>query len=136
MKPLIPYLFFSGNCRDAMSFYKQCFSGELELMTYGDSSDKTCDVEGAKDKIMHSCLRKDTFVLMASDLPDNDANQGNNVYLNIDCEAIAEIESLFKALTDGGKVVQPLSDTFWGARFGMLIDKYGIHWMLNCQLEK
>lgn len=136
MKPLIPYLLFNGNCREVMNFYKNCFGGELLLFTYGDSPENACPKVAAKDQIMHATLKKDAFTMMASDWPEGQADQGNNVHLNIDCETLDEIEMLFKALSNEGQVKQSLSDTFWGARFGMLIDKYGIHWMLNYPLPK
>ena len=63
-------------------------------------------------------------------------SKGNNNYLCIDCENVAEVERLFTALSAGGQVMQPLQDTFWGARFGMLTDKFGMHWMFNCELPK
>ncbi|MFZ2314411.1 MAG: VOC family protein [Gammaproteobacteria bacterium] len=135
MKPLIPYLFFNGNCREAINFYQQCFGGELELVTYGDAPKDARVQEAANNEIMHASLTKGTCALMASDWPSNGANQGNNVQLSINCETMLEIETLFDKLSSEGKIVQPLSDTFWGARFGMLIDKYGIHWMLNYPLK-
>jgi PhnB protein len=135
MNPLIPYLFFNGNCREVMNFYQSCFGGELEFFTYADSPENNPH-KGANDEIMHATLRKDALTIMAADWPDKDAKQGNNVHFNIDSKTIAEIETLFKALSQDGKIVQPLVDTFWGARFGMLVDKFGIHWMLNCSLNK
>ena len=59
---------------------------------------------------------------------------GNNVWVNQDCKSVDEIERLFAALARGGKDVMPLADQFWGARFGMLTDKFGITWMFNCPL--
>lgn len=136
MKTLIPYLIFNGNCREAMNFYKQCFDGELELLTFSDSPIDMKDKGTDKNQIMHATLKNKAFSLMASDWPGGTANVGNNMQLNIECETKKEIESLFEALSDKGKIVQPLSDTFWGAHFGMLIDKFGIHWMLNYPLQK
>ncbi|HXF90306.1 MAG TPA: VOC family protein [Candidatus Nitrosotenuis sp.] len=141
MKPLTPYLFFNGNCRQAMDFYKQCFGGKLELMTYGQAPDDACpggqpiDAKN-KDKIMHSCLTQDEFSLMASDNPMGAPIVGDNVSLSIQCTSMDEIQKLFTALSDGGQITMPLADTFWGAHFGMLIDKFGIHWMLNYPLDK
>lgn len=135
MKPLIPYLFFNGNCREAMNFYQQCFGGELEIMTYGDAPQQNNHPAGPENEIIHSFLKNDHFTLMASDWPNQGAKLGDNVQLNISCESLAEIEELFKKLTNGGKIIQSLSDTFWGARFGMLIDQFGIHWMLNYPLK-
>ena len=76
-------------------------------------------------------------MLMASDtMPGMPYTQGNNVYVNVDCESVAEIERIFAAMSEGGKVTMPLADQFWGARFGMLVDKFGLHWMFNCELPK
>lgn len=135
MKPLVPYLFFDGNCRDALAFYKRCFGGELQVMTYGEAPEEHACAEGDKDKIMHGCLSDGTFSLMASDNPMSAPVPGDNVHLTIQCETIPQIQKLFKALGDGGEIKMPLADTFWGAHFGMLIDRFGIHWMLNCPLK-
>ena len=140
MKPLTPYLFFDGNCREAMAFYKSCFGGKLELMTYADAPEgNPCpggDIQSARDKIMHACMTKDDFMLMASDNPMGAPVTGDNVHLSVECSTMFEIQELFNALGDGGEVVMPLADTFWGAHFGMLTDRFGIHWMLSCPLEK
>jgi len=136
MNPLVPYIFFNGNCRDAMNFYKSCFGGDLQAFTYGDAPPDSGMKDAPKDAIMHSTLIKDSLTIMASDWPGGAANQGNNISLSIDCGSMSEIETLFKALSQGGKVTQPLADTFWDAHFGMLTDQFGIHWMLNCPLKK
>ncbi len=74
---------------------------------------------------------------MASDsMPGMPLTVGNNIWVNIDCDSIPEIEQCFSALSEGGTVIMPLADQFWGARFGMLADKFGINWMLNCELPK
>lgn len=139
MKPLTPYLFFNGHCREAMEFYKDCFGGELEIMTYADAPEDARsggNVQAVKDQILHACLTKDAFVLMASDNPIGAPVAGDNVSISIHCESIPQTQKLFQALGAGGEVTMPLADTFWGAHFGMLIDKYGFHWMLNCPLEQ
>jgi len=139
MKPLTPYLFFDGNCREAMEFYKSCFGGKLELMAYGDAPEgNQCpggDIESAKDKIMHGCLTEGTFTLMASDNPMGAPVRGDNVHLSVECETMPEIRKLFESLGDSGEILMPLEDTFWGAHFGMLKDRFGIHWMLSFPLE-
>jgi PhnB protein len=73
---------------------------------------------------------------MASDTAPGDYKQGNNVWLNVQCESVDEIERLFNAVGDGGMVRMPLHDAFWGSRFGMLTDRYGTNWMFNCELKK
>lgn len=139
MKPVTPYLFFDGNCREAMEFYKSCFGRKLEVMTYaaapGDAPCPGSDVKPDKDKIMHACLTEGTFSLMASDNPVSAPVTGDNIHLSIECDTIPEIQKLFKALGDEGVIKMPLEDTFWGAHFGMLVDKFGTHWMLSCPLE-
>lgn len=138
MKALVPYLFFNDNCREAMTFYKDCFGGELQLMTYADMPDDACP-EGKKpdkDKIMHSFLKKGDFSLMASDMPEDGQAQGDRVQVYVECDSIPEVETLFKVLSEGGKIKMPLADTFWGSHFGILTDKFGMHWMLSCMLKK
>jgi PhnB protein len=141
MKPLTPYLFFNGNAREAMEFYKDCFGGKLEVMTYADAPEEACPgetkpAEETKNKVMHACLTSGDLILMASDNPAGAPVAGDNVSLSIQPKDIPETERLFNALSEGGEVTMPLADTFWDAHFGMLKDKYGFHWMLNCPLEK
>lgn len=141
MKPLTPYLFFGGDCRDAMNFYQDCFGGSLEIMTYADGpADARPDAcpggVADKDKIMHACLTAGDLVLMASDNPMGPPLAGDAVSISVHCESVAETERLFAALGRGGTVKMALADTFWGAHFGMLADRFGFHWMLNCPLER
>lgn len=141
MKPLTPYLTFSGNCREAMNFYKEIFGGKLEVMTWADAPPESCGDDlktnhALKDKIMHSCLTNGAFSLMASDTPQGEPNIGDSIHLTVNCESTHEIDRLFKLLTTGGKTIVPLDNTFWGARFGVAVDKFGFHWMLNCPLEE
>jgi len=75
MKPLTPYLFFNGNCREAMKFYQDCFGGKLDLITYADSPKDACPQDADKNEVMHAALRNDTFFLMASDWPAKGAKQ-------------------------------------------------------------
>jgi PhnB protein len=76
-------------------------------------------------------------LLMASDtMPGMPFTQGNNIWVNVECDGVPEIEALFKAFSEGGKVIMPLADQCWGARFGMLTDKFGINGMFNCELPK
>ena len=135
MKPVIPYLFFNGNCREAMDFYKGCFGGTLELMTYADAPEDAQRPGADKNKIMHGCLTKRDFSLMASDNPMAAPAVGDNISLYVPCETVADTEKLFAALGKGGQVTMPLADTFWGAHFGMLTDRFGIHWMLSGPLK-
>ncbi|MEO8623477.1 MAG: VOC family protein [bacterium] len=133
MKAFQPYLNFDGTTREAMTFYQKSLDAELTMQTFGE----TGAPGPAEDRIMHARLTKGAAVLMASDsMPGMPLAVGNNVWVNIDCESIPEIEQYFTALSEGGTVIMPLADQFWGARFGMLADKFGINWMLNCELPK
>lgn len=136
MKALTPYLFFNGNCREAMNFYQSCLGGHLEVNTFANAPDNACP-GGEKvdpEMIMHACLSQGDFVLMAADNPMGKPIMGDNVSLSINCSTTEQTDKLFAALGVGGKVTMPLANTFWGAYFGMLTDKYGFHWMFNCQL--
>lgn len=135
MKDINAYLFFEGNCREAMNFYQSCLGGKTEVMTFEGSPMEVPDEY--KDKVMHACLMTDELTLMASDsMPGQPVNFGNSVSLSINYESEAEINRLFPLLAQDGQVTMALQDTFWGARFGSLIDKFGINWMLNYDKPK
>jgi PhnB protein len=131
MKALHPYLDLGGKCREAMTFYRDVFGGELTLNAFSDFG---MDMpEPMKNLVMHSELRADGLVLHASDgQPHHPANAGTNVSLSLQLVDEAEQTRIFDALAQGGQVLQPLADVPWGARFGMLTDRYGLQWMLNC----
>jgi PhnB protein len=135
MKSLNPYINFSGKCREALAFYKECFNGEIPtLSTFADAPGETD--EKYKQNVMHSEFRAEGVFFMATDgMPDRDAVIGDNISLTVILTDEQEQTRIFEALSQGGKVVQPLQEAFWGARFGMLVDRYGIHWMLSCTKE-
>ena len=135
MKDVNVYLTFDGNCRDAMKFYEKCLGGELQIMPFAEAP---FDVpKDAKDKVMHAHLHNGNAVIMASDpMPGTLVRQGNNFAVCIQCESAEEIDRLFNGLGEGGKVTMGLQDTFWGSRFGMLTDRFGINWMFNFEKPK
>lgn len=134
MKNIVPYLFFPGNCEQAMNYYKECLDGEITgLQRFGDT-EMPVD-ENYKQKIMHAELKAENIHIMFSDgAPHKKITEGDNVQLSLNLNSIEEQDLLFKKLSEGGEVTMPLEDTFWGARYGMLKDKFGIRWMLNCEL--
>ena len=133
MKGLHTYLTFDGNCRQAMEFYAKCIGADVRMMTFSEAPMDAPPT--AKDRIMHARLAKGDVVLMASDsMPGMPLQQGNNFSLAFTCENVAEAEKLFAALGDKGKVTMPLQETFWAQRFGMIMDQFGVQWMIN--LEK
>ncbi len=130
------YIFFNGNCREAMNFYKNALNGELEMMPFEGSP---MDVpEDYKNKVMHSTLKfGDNAVVMASDsMPNQPTEAGNNFSVSIACNDAEQAEQYFNKLADGGTVIMPFDNTFWGAKFGMLKDQFGICWMVNCELSQ
>ena len=130
MKDITPYLTFNGTCRQAMTFYKDILGGELQLMDFANSPMDVPDE--AKNYIMHAILTSNGVTVMASDtMPNQTVTNGNSVSLSINCQSVDEINQLFNSLAEGGQITMPLDDTFWGARFGMLIDKFGTCWMFN-----
>lgn len=134
MKQLSVYLSFPGNCEEAINFYKDCLSGEIvSLQRFGDTP--VDSPEEHKQKVMHAEFRAGDIFFMASDgRPDEALTPGDMIHLSINLTDAAEQEAIFSKLSAGGRVDMPLEDTFWGARFGMLTDKYGIRWMLNREL--
>ena len=132
---LDPYLFFNGNCEEAMNFYKDCFGGEFESINrFKDGPE---EMGGKKvpedfgDKIMHMTLRFDDNVIMASD-GMQEAPADGNITLSIGMNDVDEMSAVFNKLSDGGQVTMPLQDTFWGSHFGMCTDKFGMKWMFSC----
>ena len=132
MTQINTYLTFSGNCRDAMTFYKECLGGELNFQTVGESPLSEKMPKQMKDSILHSTLTKGALVLMGSDMvSEKGLVKGNSVSLSLNCSSEEEIKNFYAKLSDGGRSDHPLEDSFWGALFGDLTDKFGNHWLLN-----
>lgn len=137
MAELNVYLTFDGDCEEAFKFYHSVFGGEIPFMgRFGDmppSEEMPPLSDDAKNRIMHVSLPiSQETVLMGSDtMPGMPYNKGNNFSLSLNTHSREEAEKYFNALSEGGTVTMPLSDTFWGAYFGMWTDKFGINWMVN-----
>lgn len=132
------YLMFNGNCEEAINFYQNALGAEmLGLQRYSDSPMPSQDADW-NQKILHCALRKDGFLIMASDSRDKAGGivTGNNVQISITLGSEEEINSVFEKFTAGGHITMPLQDTFWGARFGMCTDKFGVSWMFNFDRPK
>ena len=132
MDSINPYISFNGKCREAMNFYKECFGGELDLQQVDGSPMEQYWPEG-KGQLFHSALSLNGKLLIMGTDMSGPAGQtvGNNVQLAISCTSEDEIRSLCDKLSKGGKVLAPVSDTFWNALFGSVQDQFGINWMLN-----
>ena len=139
MATINTYLNFNGNCEDAFNFYKSVFGGEFTYIgRFGEmpEGDGYTVPEADKNKIMHICLPIGNTILMGSDTGGDWAPtfvQGNNFSVSISPENKEEADKLFNGLSAGGHVTMPMEETFWGAYFGMLTDKFGINWMVNLE---
>ena len=132
MTQLNSYLTFGGNCREAMTYYKKCLGGELELQILGESPMADRIPKEMKDYILHSKLTTAGFVIMGSDMtPETGLKIGNSVSLMLNCRSEAEIRIYFDKLSVGGIVLHPLEMTFRGDIFGDLTDKFGNNWILS-----
>jgi PhnB protein len=131
------YLFFNGNCEEAMHFYSDHLGATTEMVQrYSDAPGSASESYGPK--IMHALLHVGGTKLMMSDANEKrNVNVGDNFSISMDFESDGDMKRTFEALSgNGGQVTMPLQDTFWGARFGMCVDKFGINWMFNHQLKK
>jgi PhnB protein len=131
---LNPYLIFNGQCETAFKFYEKCLAGKIEAtMTHGDSPmSQQVPAEWHK-KIMHARMTVGDMVLMGSDAPPDHYQAPQGFSLSIGTKDPAEAERIFNELAQDGKVQMPLQKTFWAARFGMVVDRFGIPWMVNCE---
>ena len=132
-----PYLNFDGTARQAIALYERALGARVEgLQTFADIPGNT-PIEENANRVMHAMLHIGGGMLMISDTgPDMPITVGNNVHVCLDFDDASEMAGKFDALAAGGQINMPLQDTFWGAKFGMLTDAYGIRWMFNCNLRK
>lgn len=135
MAHLSPYLSFSGNCGDALTFYHSCLGGELDLQRFADSPIADQVPAEARDGIVHGSLSTGSLTLLGSDAGCMRAPlvAADNVGLCLNCESDEEITTLFAKLAEGGTVLDPLAYMFWGGKFGALTDRFGMKWIFNYQ---
>ena len=132
MTQISAYLTFNGNCREALTFYKECFDADLNLQTVEGSPMEDQCPPGMKHLILHAILIKDDFILMATDMVEPEGFiKGNNISLSVMCGSEKEINNYFSKFSVGGEILDPLREQFWGAIFGCVVDKFGIRWMFN-----
>ena len=133
-----PYLIFNGGCKAAFTFYAQALKGNIDvMMTFGESPARDHVPADLHNLIIHTRLSLGDQAIMGSDTtPDRptDDMAGCSISLNVD--SIAEAERVFSALAEDGSVQMPLEPTFWAARFGMLQDRFGVAWMVNCEEDQ
>jgi PhnB protein len=132
-----PYLFFNGRTEEALQFYSRHLGAQVEmLMRYKDSPEsQRPGMEVPGDKVMHSSFRIGDTQLMASDGMCTGKTNFDGFSLSISAPDDAEAKRIFNALADGGKVAQPLTETFFASSFGMVADRYGLNWMVIAEKQ-
>jgi PhnB protein len=131
---LSPYLLFNGQCEAAFKFYEKCLGGKIEaIMTFAQSPMAQQVPAEWGSKVMHARMNIDGMILLGSDPPHGHYQQPQGFSVSLSVKDPAETERIFHELEQNGKVTMPIQKTFWSARFGMLVDQFGIPWILNCE---
>ena len=135
MAQINPYLNFPGNTEEAFNFYKSIFGGDFAMIQrFGDTPEAGNVAEEDKNKIMHVGLPVGNNVLMATDAVGDmctTLKAGNNISLSVSADSKEEADKIFNGLGEGGIIKMPMDNTFWGAYFGMVDDKFGVQWMIS-----
>ncbi|WCE02607.1 VOC family protein [Pseudoxanthomonas sp. JBR18] len=134
---VIPYLFFNGNCREAMTFYARMLGGEVVAMSTYDQAPPEARMPGMPEgAVMHASLVAGDVRLMASDTcPPQDYAPPHGMTVALHADSVEEAERIYAALAEGAQIQMPMSATFWSKRFAMLTDRYGTPWMINVDAE-
>jgi PhnB protein len=134
MMQLTPYLTFNGDCEAAFKFYEKTLGGKIEAMMTHEGTPAAQHVPPEwRGKILHARMAIGGQTLMGSDAPPGRYQPPKGFSVTLALDDTAEAERLFNALAENGTVEMPLQETFWAARFGMLADRFGIPWMINCE---
>jgi PhnB protein len=130
MAQILAYLKFDGNCREAMTFYKECFGGELSFNPVKGSPMEQHMKPEEGNKILHSSLISENITLFASEMTKA-TTIGDTIFLWVNCKNEEEIKSIFEKLSEGGKISNQLEPAYWGSNFGAVTDKFGINWYIS-----
>jgi PhnB protein len=135
IQKLNPYLQFNGTSAKAIELYERALGAKVtSIMRFGDVPNTPPQ---DKDRIMHCALQIGGGELMLSDgMPSGPPAPGGPVYIALHLDDDDDAAKMFEALAAGGRVSQPLVDTFWGAKFGIVVDAFGMQWMFNCEKKK
>jgi PhnB protein len=129
-----PYLSFKGNCEAAFKYYEQHLGGEMGgVFRYAGTSLSGTVPEDWSDKIMHGSITIGGQTLQAADVSAQQYEAPQGFSLTLQIKSTADAERMFEALADGGQVRMPLEKTFWAERFGMVVDRFGVPWIINCE---
>jgi len=134
MTKLETYLFFDGDCAEAMKFYEQVLSGKLSVVPVKGSPAEPHVPPGSEDKLLHARLDVDGAVIMASDWLDTTPFPGQSGFsVTLTVADAAAAKALFDKLLEGGKATMPFGKTFWSEGFGQVVDKFGTPWMVMAE---
>ena len=124
------YLNFKDNAREAMEFYRGVFGGELTINTFSELNASSDPSEG--DKVMHSVLEAEGISFMAADTPNSmEYKSAAGFGMSLSGDNLDELSGYFDKLSAGGMVTMPLEKAAWGDTFGMVVDKFGVSWLVN-----
>jgi len=127
------YLFFDGTCEEAMTFYERTFNGRIAAIMRNADAPADARMPGDENLVMHARLEIGGMVLLASDCPPSMFNKPQGFRVMAGFDTAEEGEKAFNALAEGGSVEMPFQQTFWAHRFGMVTDRFGTPWMINCE---
>ena len=133
------YLSFEGNCEDALNFYAQCLGGKVSAVMRYDSMPKDSGFEVPPDfrnKVMHASVEAEGAQIMGSDMPPGTPDRGQFKGFSVSVwvkDGVDRARQIFDALGAGGQVTMPFAPPFWGGHFGMVVDKFGVSWMVSCE---
>jgi PhnB protein len=127
-----PYLFFSGDCRQAFTRYHEIFGGDLTILGNGDAPEEARMPGAGDDVVMHAAIvLPGGGVLMASDDPTGTGGPKTGVSINVSLDDEGEAKRVYDALAEGGEIQMPLGPTFFADVFGTLVDRFGVSWMIG-----
>ena len=130
-----PYLSFNGDCETAFRFYEQCLDARVvgEIFRYAGTPLAGQVPADWQNKVMHATLAIGDQTLMGGDVAPDSYERPKGFSLSLQIKSIAQAERVFNLLAKDGTVGMPLEKTFWAARFGMVVDRFGIPWLINCE---
>ena len=131
---LNPYLYFNGQCEEAFNFYEKCLGGTITFMMAWEGSPMAGQAPpGWAKKILHAGLASGDGVLEGCDAMPGEYTKPQSFCVMLRPKDAAEAERIFKALAEGGTVQIPIEETFWALRFGKVVDRFGMPWLVNCE---
>jgi PhnB protein len=128
-----PYLNFNGNCEEAFRYYEKALGGTIEAMMPHEGTEAEQHVPREwRKKIIHARMKVGNALLMGSDAPPDRYSEPKGISVSPQVKTPAEADRVFQALAEEGMVQMPIARTFFSERFGMVVDRFGIPWMVNC----